>query len=249
MRRAFGWVVLVAAAAGVSACESSSSAPTAPSGALQVTLAVPILRAGDSTTASATAAGASLPTPVWTSSDATVATVDAAGAIAARRAGRATITATAGSSVGQASLRVVSNYAGVWTGPLVRAQPSCAPTSTAAVCAAAPPPGTLLAPLTLTLSQAGATVTGTLVDALEPALSVVLSGEVAADDVLTLSGATATSPTSMRQLTVTNLRATFDPTVGSITGSYTMVAATTGAAGPPATDYSFQAQFRDLIRR
>lgn len=245
-------IILVAGALLVPglACESGSSSPTAPSGSLQVTLDASVLKAGETTTARATSTGAAPGGLAWSSSNTTVASVDATGTVLARRAGSVTLTARTGSASGQAPLRVVSDYGGVWSGPIVRAQPTCAPTSTAAVCAASPAPDTLFAPVTLTLVQTGATVTGTFEDALEPGLSVILTGEVADGDTLTLAGSTdASLVLSTRQLTVTNLRATFDPTVGTITGSYSVVALVAGPAGTLVSDYTYQAQFRDLPQR
>lgn len=237
--------LLVAAAA----CESNSS-PTAPSGSLQVTLGASVLKAGDTTTAVAATAGTPATGVVWSTSNGTVATVDATGTVLARRAGLVTLTASTGSATGQATLRVVSDYAGTWSGPVVRAQPSCGPASRSPLCAASPPPGTLHAPVTLVLEQEGNVVTGTFEDALEPGLTVIMSGEVTDGDVLTLSGSTNESlALTTRQLTVSNLRATFDPTVGTITGSYGVTATTADSSGAPAPDYSYQAQVRNLPRR
>ncbi len=249
LRRRLGRLLAAGLLLAPVACESNSS-PTAPSGSLQVTLGAGVLKAGDTTTAQAAAAGAPAGGVVWSSSNQTVATVDAAGTVLARRAGTATLTATTTSATGQASLRVVSDYGGTWSGPIVRSQPSCSPTSTAPVCGASPTPGTLHAPITLTLEQTGNVVTGTLVDALEPGLSIIVSGEVSDGDVLTLSGSTIESlALTTRQLTVSSFRATFDPTVGTITGSYNVTAVAAGPTGAAVPDYNYQAQVRDLPRR
>src|SRR5690606_7424898 len=117
----------------------------------------------------------------WTSSDASVASVSGGGLVTARRAGRATITASTGSASGQVALRVVPDFSGTWTGALSRDQPTCAPSSAAVVCTPGTPAEALRAPLTLVLTQTGPVVTGTLVDGLEPQVVVTVQGQV--DDI------------------------------------------------------------------
>jgi hypothetical protein len=243
-------VLLFAAVLLQAACESTST-PTAPSGTLQVTASATVLRAGDTATVTVAPADSTAPAVTWTSSDATVASVSPSGVVTARRAGNATIRAATATATGQVVLRVVSNFAGTWTGPLVRNQASCVPASTAAVCVSTTTPTALLAPVTLVLAQTGATVTGTLTDGLELQVVVALQGSVDASDVLTLEGRSTPqqTPTSLRRLTVTNLRATIDPTVDTLTGAYVMLAERAATSGAFEADYTIQAQFRDLPRR
>lgn len=236
------------------ACESAPT-PTTPSGTLQVTTPASTLRAGDSTQLAVVAPGAGAPvaTVTWASSDASVASVSAGGLVTARRAGRATITASTGAASGQVALRVVPNFAGTWRGPLFRAQPSCAPTSTALVCAAGTSAEVLRAPVTLLLTQTAGTVTGTLVDGLEPQLVVAVEGRVDDIDVLVLDGRSAappgTAPAPVRRLTVSAFRASYDPTLGTISGSFVLAADRLNGPGAFVSDYVLQAQFRDLPRR
>jgi len=187
----------------------------------------------------------------WTSSDASIASVSPAGIVTARRAGSATITAATATASGQVVLRVVSNFAGTWMGPLVRNQASCVPASTAPVCVSTTTPTARLAPVTLALVQTGATVTGTLTDGLELQIVVALQGSVDTSDVLTLEGRSTPqpTPTSVRRLTISGLRATIDPTVDTLTGAYVMLAERAATTGAFEADYTVQAQFRDLPRR
>jgi hypothetical protein len=232
------------------ACESTST-PTAPTGTLQVTATTTVLRAGETLTLTVTPVGTTTPAITWTSSDGSVASVDPTGLVTARRAGNATIRATTTSASGQVTLRVVSNFSGTWTGPLVRVQTTCASTSTSPVCASTTTPTALLAPVTLVLVQAGATVTGTLTDGLEPQSVVPLQGSVDSSDALTLDGRSTPqpTPTSVRRLTISGLRATIDPTVDTLTGAYVMLAERGTSTGAFEIDYAIQAQFRDLPRR
>lgn len=232
------------------ACESNPTR-TAPSGTLQVTTSATVLRAGDTATLTVAPVVPTPPVVTWTSSDASVVSVSAAGIVTARRAGSATITAATATASGQVVLRVVSNFAGTWTGPLVRNQTSCVPASTAPVCIPTTTPTARLAPVTLALVQTGATVTGTLTDGLELQVSVALQGSVDASDVLTLEGRSTPqpTPTSLRRLTISGLRATIDPTVDTLTGAYVMLAERATTTGAFEADYTIQAQFRDLPRR
>lgn len=232
------------------ACESNPT-PTAPTGTLQVTASASVLRAGDTATLTVAPVAATPPVVTWTSSDASVASVSTAGIVTARRAGTATITAATGTASGQVTMRVVSNFGGTWTGPLLRNQTSCVPASTAPVCVSTTTPTARLAPVTLVLAQTGATVTGTLSDGLELQIFVALQGSVDASDVLTLEGRSTPqpTPTSLRRLTISGLRATIDPTVDTLTGAYVMVAERATTSGVFEPDYTIQAQFRDLPRR
>lgn len=232
------------------ACESTPT-PTAPSGTLQVTASASVLRAGDTAALTVAPAAPTAPVVTWTSSDASVASVSGAGIVTARRAGSVTITAASATASGQVVLRVVPNFAGTWTGPLVRNQTSCVPTSTAPVCSSTTTPTARLAPVTLVLAQTGATVTGTLSDGLELQIVVALQGSVDAGDALTLEGRSTPqpTPTSLRRLTISGLRATIDPTVDTLTGAYVMLAERATTTGAFEADYTIQAQFRDLPRR
>lgn len=231
-------------------CESNPT-PTTPSGTLQVTASASVLRAGDSTTLTVAPTAATPPVVTWSSSDASVASVSQTGTVTARRAGNATIIATTGTASGQVVLRVVPDYAGTWTGPLVRNQTGCVPASTAPVCVSTTTPTARLAPVSLVLAQSGATVTGTLSDGLELQVFVALQGSVDASDALTLEGRSTPqpTPTSLRRLTISGLRATIDPTVDTLTGAYVMLAERATTTGAFEADYTIQAQFRDLPRR
>jgi hypothetical protein len=244
-----GALLAVVTLLALAACESSS--PTAPtSGTLQVTLTASIVRMGDTATATAVQAGAPVGA-TWSSSDGSVATVSATGVITARRAGRATITATTGTASGAATVRVVPDFAGSWAGPLFRAQVSCAPASAAPVCVPGTPPATLLAPATLSLTQTGGDVSGTLVDGVEPLVTIPLQGRVADDDVLVLDGGSTVPPlpAPQRRTTIAAFRATYDPTRGTLSGSFSVTVVRVAADGSTSFDHSFQAQFRDLPRR
>lgn len=245
-------VCVCVAALPLVACESTT-VPTAPSGGLQLTASASTLPAGDTTTVTVAgaASGTAATALTWTSSDGSVASVSGTGVVTARRAGTAIITARTSAASGQVTIRVVSRYAGTWTGGLSRAQPSCAPASAAPVCVPTTPPTVLQAPVTLVLTQTGAMVTGTLTDALEPQHVVPVQGTVDASDALTLEGASVVlpAPAPQRRLTVTTFRATWDPTLGTMSGSYRMVVERASATGALEFEYAIQAQFRDLPGR
>lgn len=231
------------------ACESNPT-PTAPSGVLQVTTSASTLRSGDTATVTAASAGAPVTGLTWTSSDASVASVTVAGLVTARRSGRVIITASAGTAAGQVAVHVVPDFAGTWSGPLLRVLPSCAPASTAPVCVPTTSPDVLLAPMTLTVTQSGGVISGTLVEGLEPLLVVPLEGSIDDSDALLLAGRSpAASPAVSRRLTVTGLRATYDPTVQTLSGAFTLLAERRATSGAFVSDYSLQAQFRDITRR
>jgi hypothetical protein len=230
----------------------ADSSPTAPSGGiLQVLVSASVLRQGETATVSASQAGAPIAGVTWSTSDGTVATVSPAGVITARRPGRVTVTGTAGSVSGSTAVQVVPDFSGTWTGPLFRTQLSCAGTSTAAVCQPATTPEALLTPATFRLSQAGAVVTGTIVDGLDPLVVVAVQGRVAEDDILTLEGASvpATPGSASRQATISAFRATMDLARETITGTFSVTAGRVNAAGSLQFDHGFRAQFRDLPRR
>ncbi len=230
------------------ACESSSTTP-APSGVLQVSTSASTVRAGDTATVTASVAGTPVTGAAWTSSDATVATVSAAGLVTGRRAGRVTITASTGSAAGQVAVRVVPDFAGTWSGPLLRSLPNCAPISTAPVCDPDTSSDVLLTPVTLTVTQTGDIASGTIVDGLEPLLVVPLEGRVDESDALALEGRSPeASPGVTRRLTVTGLRASYDPTVQAISGAFGLLAERRAPGGTFVSDYSFQGQFRDIVR-
>ncbi len=230
-------------------CESAP-ALTAPSGTLQVVSSASVLRQGDTAVVTATSAGAPAGSLTWTSSNGNVATVSAAGVVTGRQRGRVTITATGPSGTGSAPVRVVPNFAGTWRGPLFRTQLSCAAGSGAAVCQPTTAPAVLLAPATITLVQTGGRVTGTIVDGVDPLVVVLAEGRVTDDDVLSLEGTSVVAPfpAPQRQADVAVFRASLDPTLDTLTGTFgvTVRRITTGASQ---FDHSFQAQFRDMPRR
>ncbi|BCS35840.1 hypothetical protein TBR22_A50740 [Luteitalea sp. TBR-22] len=226
-------------------CDNNSTTPTAPTGALQVTAARTVLRAGETLPLTVTGpAGAPVTGGAWTTSDASVLTVGATGVATATRAGRVTVTVTSGTASGSLALRVVPDYQGTWTGGLARPQITCSPASTAAFCApGAPTTGTV----TLRVTQVGDQLTGTLVDSAEPSATVPLTGSVLADDQLSLAGrldTPATSPTT--RIEVATLRATLDVVLGTLTGSYQWLVDRAPVGGTLQADSRAQAQFRDL---
>ena len=240
--------ILAALAVAVSGCDSNSSTPTAPSGTLQVTTARATLAAGETAVLSVTGSGGAPVTGLtWSTTDASVLTVSAAGTATAARAGRVTVTATAGSASGSLALRVVPDYAGTWTGGLARLQVVCSPASASPLCA--PGAGTA-GTVTLRVTQIGDQLTATLTDSAEPAAIVPLTGTVLGDDQLFLAGrldVPATTPTT--RVEVASLRATRDVTVGTLSGSYQwLVDRVPATGGALQTDYRAQAQFRDLRR-
>lgn len=198
-----------------------------------------------------TTAGTPVPAVTWTSSNGNVAGVTPTGLVTARLPGRATITASTSTASGRVELRVVPDFAATWTGPLSRNQPTCAIGSSAPVCLPGTPGEVLRAPVTIVLLQDGAAVTGTLVDALEPQLLVPLQGRIDDGDLLSLEGRSAltTVAASQRRMTISTLRATLDPTLDTITGSYQMLVERAGSSGTLSADYAVPAQFRDLPRR
>lgn len=227
-------------------CDSGST-PTSPSGgSLQITTTQPILRAGDTTTLVVTG-GSALPVTgaTWTTTDTSVLTVSPAGVATAIRAGRATVTATSGTSTGTLAMRVVPDYQGTWSGGLARLQLTCSASSSSPLCV---PGAATSGTLTLRITQAGDQLTGTLIDSAEPTLTVALTGQVQADDQLALAGIGPT-PVQTVRVEVTTMRATIDAALGTMTGSYQwLVARAPSSGGTFQTDYQAQVQFRDLRR-
>ena len=227
-----------------SGCDSSST-PTAPStGSLLITAPRAILLAGEAVALTVTNAGAPVPTATWTTTDASVLTVGATGQATAGRPGRVTVTATSGNAQGSLALRVVPDVSGTWTGGLARPQLACASGATTAICAPGAPTG---GTITLRLVQVGDQVTGTLLDSAEPSAVVPLTGSLQADDQVALAGAVgvpATVPTL--RVEVTTGRATYDPTLGTLTGSYTLIVDRARGGAALVNDYRAQVQFRDL---
>lgn len=242
-RSRFTLLLLLAFAAG---CDSSST-PTAPSGSgLQVVAARAVLRSGE--TMPLTVTGTTAGSPVtWSTSDSTVLAVSPTGIVTAGRAGRATVSATSGNASGSLALRVATDYAGTWTGGVLHLQVTCEPGSAAPVCVPGAPTG---ATLTLTLTQTGDQVTGTLEDSLEPTATVPVTGQVLETDELSLAGRVetpATAPTL--RVDVSSLRATMDVARTVLNGNFSLaVDRRTGASTALASDYRAQAQFRDLRR-
>jgi hypothetical protein len=239
--------VLAGLAVLVAGCDSNSSTPTSPSGgSLQITTTHPVLRASETTTLAVTGgSGAPVTAATWSSTDTSVLTVNAMGIATALRAGRVTVTATTGTSSGVVALRVVPDYQGTWSGGLARLQLTCSASSASPLCVpGAPTTGTL----TLRIVQAADQLTATLVDSAEPASTVPLTGQVQADDQLSLAGSSPVSAQTVR-VDVTTMRATIDAALGTMTGSYQwLVARAPAAGGTFQTDYQTQVQFRDIRR-
>lgn len=232
----------------LSACDDTSS-PTAPStDSLQITAARSVLRAGETQPLAVTnSAGVPVTTASWTTTDSSVLTVSAAGIANAGRAGSATVTATSGSSSGSLALRVVPDYTGTWTGGATRVQLTCSAASTTPVCA---PGASTSASISLRVVQVGDQLTGTLIDSAEPSVGVPLTGQVAPDDQLAMSGridSPLVAPTL--RVEIATLRGSIDVALATMSGNYQLnvdrVRATGGALQ---SDYRTQVQFRDLRR-
>jgi len=108
-------------ACAVGACGKGSPTDIAPVKSVRVSLAATSLTVGGTTTATATvldANGNALTGRVvsWSSSSPAVATVSSSGAVSALAVGATTITATVGSTKGDAQLTVASPVAGTWAG-------------------------------------------------------------------------------------------------------------------------------------
>ena len=205
-----------------------------------------VLRAGETLALTVTQAGTPVTVASWTSTDTSVVVVGATGQATAGRAGRATVTATAGGTSGSLSLRVASDYSGRWTGGVARPQLTCNPVSTTPICV---PGAATSGTITLQLTQIGDQVTGTLADSAEPTAPVPVTGQVRDDDQLELAGRVdvpATTPTS--RVEVTNLRAAYDVALGTITGSYALSVDRARGGAALQDDYRAQVQFRDLRR-
>ena len=230
----------------VAACDNSST-PTAPStGALVITAPRAILRAGETLALAVTSNGAPATGLVWTTTDATVLTVSGTGQATAGRPGRVTVTATSGTSQGSLALRVVPDVDGTWSGPVARLQLACNAASTTPICA----PGAATAgTITVRLTQITDQLTGTLVDSAEPTAIIPLTGQIQADDQLALTGSVdvpAVAPTL--RVEASALRGAYDPTLATLTGSYTLNVDRSRTTGVLQNDYRTQVQFRDLRR-
>lgn len=228
------------------ACDASST-PTSPStGRLVVATPRTILRSGEVASLTVTNSGTPVTTAVWTTTDASVLTVSAAGQATAGRPGRVTVTATSGSAQGSLSLRVVPDVAGTWSGGVVRVQLACAAASTTPVCA---PGASTGGTLTLRLTQVGDQLTGSLVDSAEPTATVPLTGTLQADDQVALAGSVSLpSATPTLRVEASTLRAAYDPTLATLTGSYTLNVDRAGVPGALVSDYRAQVQFRGARR-
>lgn len=228
----------------VPGCDSSST-PTAPSsGSLVIVAPRPILLAGEAVALTVTNSGAPVATATWITSDASVLTVSPTGQATAGRPGRVTVTATSGTAQGSLALRVVPDVGGTWTGGVARLQLACSTGSTTPICAPGAATG---GTLTLRLTQVADQVTGTLLDSAEPTATVPITGSIQADDQLALAGTVpvpATAPTL--RVEVSTLRATYDPTLRTLTGSYTLNVDRALPTTALAADYRAQVQFRDL---
>lgn len=240
-------LALTGAAAVVAGCDSSNDTPTSPTpGGLLVTSARSVLKVGEVLPLTVTNAGAAVPSVTWTTTDASVVTVTPTGQATAGRAGRATVTASTGTSTGTIALRVVPDYAGTWTGAVGRVQLTCTTGATSPLCV---PGATTSGTVTLRLTQIGDQASGTLVDSAEPTATVPVTGQLQDDDQLALAGRVdvpATSPTL--RVDITALRATFDVTLGILSGSYTIAVDRTRTTGGLQADYRTQVQFRDARR-
>ena len=240
-------LALTSAAAALAGCDSSNDTPTSPtSGGLLVTSTRSVLKAGEVLPLTVTNSGAAVPSVTWTTTDASVVTVTPTGQATAGRAGRATVTASTGSASGTIALRVVPDYGGTWTGAVGRIQLTCTTGATSPLCASG---ATTSGTLTLRLTQIGDQASGTLVDSAEPTATVPVAGQLQADDQLALAGRVdvpATSPTL--RVDVATLRATFDVTLGILSGSYTLAVDRTRTTGGLQADLRTQVQFRDARR-
>ncbi len=139
------------------------------------------------------------------------------------------------------------DYNGTWRGGASRIQLTCNPASTTPICA----PGAATAgTITLAVTQVGDQLTGTLIDSAEPTATVPLTGQVAADDQVSLAGRIdipATAPTL--RVEVSTLRGSIDPILGTMTGSYGLFVDRARIGGSVQDDYRTQVQFRDLRRQ
>ncbi len=228
-------------------CDSSTDTPTSPGGTLQVVAPRATLRAGETVPLTAASGGAPVAGLTWVSTDTTVVAVSAAGQATAGRPGRATVTASSGTASGSVALRVVPDYNGTWRGGASRIQLACNPASTTPICAPGAATG---GTITLSVTQVGDLLTGTLVDSAEPTATVPLTGQVAADDQLALAGridVPTTTPTL--RVEVSTLRGTIDPILGTMTGSYGLFVDRARTGGNLQDDYRTQVQFRDMRRQ
>jgi hypothetical protein len=241
------FLLISAGAIALTGCNDSNDTPTSPTpGGLVVTSTRAVLRAGEVLPLTVTSAGTPVTTVTWTTTDSSVISVSPTGQATAGRAGRATVTATSGSSSGTLALRVVSDYAGTWAGPVARIQLTCTTGATSPLCV---PGATTAGTLALRLTQIGDQVSGTLVDSAEPTATVPVTGQVQDDDQLALAGRVdvpATSPTL--RVDITAFRATIDVTLATMSGSYTLAVDRSRATGGLQSDYRTQVQFRDLRR-
>lgn len=228
-------------------CDNNTSAPTSPSGAFTVVGARLVLRTGETLPLSVTSAGAPATGVSWTTTDGSVAAVSATGVVTAGRAGRVTVTATSPTATGSIGLRVVPDFAGIWTGPVARLQVTCSASSSSPPCApGAPTSGSM----TLTVSQTGDQATATLLDSAEPTATIPLTGQVIDGDQLALAGRVDVPVAAPRlRAEAGTFRATYDPTRGILTGSYVLTVDRAAVAGGLQSDYRAQVQFRDLTRR
>jgi hypothetical protein len=152
---------LAAAAIGASACSSNTpTTPTTPASTGAITPATTVLQINQQQTYTLTAT--TTPTTVtWTSSDTSVMTIDSGGTATALKTGAATITATGDAGqTGTLTVQVVPIYQGNWAGTAtVLACTDLSGFSSNNYCARNLG---AVQPVTLTLTQSGLTLSGTM---------------------------------------------------------------------------------------
>ena len=165
MNRLLALFLAAAAVVGASACSdnNSSTTPTTPTSTATISPATSVLQIAQQQTY--TLSATTTPTTVtWTSSDPSVLTIDSGGTATAMKVGAATITATGDASqTATLTVQVVPVYQGNWAGTAtVLACTDLSGFTSAGYCARNL--GTVQ-PVTLTLTQSGLTLSGTMTKA------------------------------------------------------------------------------------
>jgi Bacterial Ig-like domain (group 2) len=182
----------------VAACGGDDTTPTSPSpgtGTLVIAPQTDVLTVGASLVFEARLTSGTLAVTVvaadWSSQDGRVAAVDRLGRVTALAAGTTTLRAVFEGQTATLAVRVVPNFAGVWTG--ARRVTACLHPSPT-FCATTYPPGRQFQ-TSLTLTQARDRVTGQLSLA-PPAASpsAAVSGDIALGGQLALSGTIISTP-------------------------------------------------------
>ncbi len=230
-------------------CDNNTATPTAPSsGALRVTAARSVLRTGEVAPLTVTTgAGVPVAAAMWSSSDGSVLGIGPTGIATAGRAGRVTVTVTAGTASGSLPLRVVPDYQGTWTGAVARPQLTCGAASAAALCGPGAATG---GTMTLRVVQTGDQLTAVLTDSAEPTAQVPLTGQVTSDDQLALAGRLDTPALApLVRVEVATFRGSLDVVLGTLTGNYQLnVDRVPASGGALQADYRAQVQYRNLAR-